>query len=85
MLTALLQIFFLRCSQSAYDSSASTGGQLGRGNEFDCWVPTAVPEVCMLITGLVRGSQTTTSWQCGCLLADTWICHMVLCVGMLSR
>lgn len=31
--------------QSAYDSLASTGGQLGRGNEFDCWVPTVVPEV----------------------------------------
>ena len=32
--------------QSVYDATESSGGQLGRGNENDCWTPALVPLVC---------------------------------------
>lgn len=55
-------------SQSAYDSSASTGGQLGRGNESDCWVPTIVPEIAAADGRVVRQRDSedggaTLAWR----------------------
>ena len=57
-------------SQSMYDSSASTGGQLGLGSENDCWAPAEVAAVVTPAGGTLpqqdpgsQGMDASFNWR----------------------